>query len=139
VHDAGDRADLFLHLLRGTLDPPGVEPVEQSQRREEQQLQQHHPDVDQRQAQQGEEDEGEDADGERHRTHHLGGGQHIAVGVGQQLAGRVRAVEVEGYVEVGVGDAAPPRCLDAERGDATVVATQHDRNGLEQAHRQQGQ
>ncbi len=139
VHDPRDGTDLLLHLLGRPLDALRVEPVEQAERREQRQRQKHEPEVDQCQADHGEEDERHHADGERHRAHDLGGGQHVAVGVGQELAGRSRSVEVERDVEVGVGDPPSPVRLHAERGQAAVVATQDDRHRLQEADREQRQ
>ena len=59
---------------------------------------------------------------ERQGVDDLGGGEHVGVGVGEQLAGRVLAVEVERHREEVVGDVPPQPGLAEPGGLAGEVA-----------------
>ena len=119
--------------------PVRVDAVEHGERREQHEGDEGQDRVDEQEAEQGEGHEGEHPDAEGHRVEHLGGGQHVGIGVGQQLAGRLGPVVPQGDVDERGGHPPPQLGGRAEGQHAGGEAAQHDRRRPQGTEGGQGQ
>ena len=124
VRDPGDLAHVRLHGGGGPLDAAGVVAVEQRHQREEDEPDQGQDRVDDEERDDREDDEDDEPGGEGQRVDDLGGREDVGVGVGEQLAGRRAAVEVERHREEVVGDRVAQPGLPEPGGLAREVAAQ---------------
>ena len=135
--DGGHVADTLLGERRRLLHQRRVSLTDDHQSGEEDHRDQRQQRVDHKDADYRDQHQQNYAHREGQRLEDHGGRLHVDVGVGQQLPGRLRAMEAQRHIEVVPQQPAPPVPLGSEFGHRQEEAANHDTDTAQQRHTQQ--
>ena len=126
-------------VLRRPVHAALVDDVQDEEAREQRVADDRQPRVGEDQPHRGHDDDHDYAGGERQRVEDLGGRVHVVAGVGQQLAGGLALVVLEGHLLVALDHAAAQRRPHPSAGDRGRDAARDDARALDETDAHDGE